>query len=91
LNRNGVAGDRQPGFVAVARRDSGVGAAPSRANALTFSIQTGGNADLTTASVNSTTAVFSGTPADDNPTGTPSDQYTVKVIVTDTGVTEQSL
>jgi PKD repeat protein len=61
------------------------------ANTLSFSIQTGGNIDLGSAAINSLTGVFTWTPADDNPTGTAFDQYTVKVIVTDNGVNPQNL
>jgi hypothetical protein len=51
------------------------------ANALTFSL-VGGPAGAT---INPTTGAFTWTPADDNPTGTPSDQYTFKVRATDDG------
>ena len=55
------------------------------ANTLTFSIETSGNLDLATAAINSSTGAFTWTPADDNPTTTSSDNYTVKVVVTDDG------
>jgi hypothetical protein len=55
------------------------------ANTLTFSMQTGGNPDLATASINPTTGAFAWTPADDNPSGTSSDNYTLKFVVTDDG------
>jgi hypothetical protein len=61
------------------------------ANTLTFSLQTGGNADLATASIGSMSGAFSWTPADDNPTSTPSDNYTVAVVVTDNGVNPDNL
>jgi len=61
------------------------------ANTLTFSLETGGNADLASASINPATGAFTWTPADDNPTGTPSDNYDLKVVVTDNGVNPDNL
>lgn len=61
------------------------------ANTLAFSLQTGGNADLASASLNPTSGAFTWTPADDNPTGTPSDNYGLTVVVTDDGVNPPSL
>ena len=39
----------------------------------------------TGASIDGTTGVFTWTPADDDPTATPSDNYSFKVVVTDNG------
>jgi len=61
------------------------------ANTLTFSLETGGNADLASASINPATGAFTWTPTDDNPTGTPSDNYDLKVVVTDNGVNPDNL
>lgn len=54
-------------------------------NALAFSVQTAGNSDLATAAINATTGAFTWTPVDDNPTGTMSDNYAVRIVVTDDG------
>jgi len=56
------------------------------ANTLTFSLD-GAPAG---ASINATTGAFSWTPADDEPTGTPSDDKTFKVIVKDNGTPQLS-
>ena len=60
------------------------------ANTLTFSLQTSGT-DLATASIGSSSGVFTWTPTDDNPTGTPSDNYSLKVVVTDNGLNPPNL
>jgi hypothetical protein len=56
------------------------------ANTLTFSLQ-GAPAG---ASINASTGVFTWTPDDDDPTGTPSDANTFKVVVTDNGTPQLS-
>jgi hypothetical protein len=55
------------------------------ANTLTFSLQPGTDPVPAGAAIHATTGAFTWTPADDNPSGTSSDDYALKVVVTDDG------